>query len=67
MFDLNTDNYFIALSLTDLDYYSIENSVNKTFYEIEFHRYLPNTNITSTSDILVKDIKPAIKCQLNQF
>lgn len=45
----------------------MENYVNKTYLEIEFHRYLPNPNLNSTSDIMIEDIQPAVKCSENNI
>jgi hypothetical protein len=65
MFEFTPENYFIALAIADSDYYSVENFPNKTFFEIEFHRYLPNPNIDLTSDVMIEDSWPAVKCSEN--
>ncbi len=53
MFEFTPENYFIAISITDSDYFSVENTINETFYEIEFNRYLPNPDIKGSEDIMI--------------
>ena len=46
MFEFTPENYFISLAIADHDFYPVENFPNKTYFEIEFHRYMPNPNLT---------------------
>jgi hypothetical protein len=67
MFGFTPENYFISLSIADQDFYSVENFVNQTYFEIEFHRYLPNPNVTQTSDIMIEDVQNSVKCAENKI